>query len=56
MMKEFLDKLNVRSIIALLLVLGGFGIAIADPNLRNSFADLAKVGIGGYLGQMVPEK
>jgi hypothetical protein len=38
------------------LVFGAFGLAIADPNFRTSFADLAKVGIGGYLGQMMPQK
>ncbi|MBD2609081.1 hypothetical protein H6G81_32335 [Scytonema hofmannii FACHB-248] len=29
--------------------------AIADHNFRPTFGDLAKVGVGGYLGQMLPE-
>lgn len=56
MMKDLLAKLNVRSVLVLVLVFGGFGIAIVDKQLRDSFADLAKVGVGGYLGQMAPEK
>ncbi|MGI2907201.1 hypothetical protein [Tolypothrix sp. VBCCA 56010] len=30
-------------------------LAIADRNFRPTFGDLAKIGIGGYLGQLLPE-
>jgi hypothetical protein len=55
-MKEFLARITVRSVVVIVLVLGGFGLAIVDPSFRPAFADLAKFGIGGYLGQMLPQK
>lgn len=54
-MEKFLARITVRSVVVVILVFGGLGIAIIDPNFRPNFADLAKVGIGGYLGQMLPE-
>ena len=27
----------------------------ADHSFRPTFGDLAKIGVGGYLGQMLPE-
>lgn len=50
-----LQKLTVRSTVVLILVIGAFVLAIADHNFRSTFGDLAKVGVGGYLGQMLPE-
>jgi len=55
-MEKFISRITVRSVVVVTLVFGAFGLAIADPNFRTSFADLAKVGIGGYLGQMMPQK
>jgi hypothetical protein len=49
------QKLNVRSVVVLLLVVGSFALAVRDERLRPVFGDLAKVGVGGYLGQMLPE-
>jgi hypothetical protein len=54
-MEQVLKRITVRSVVVLVLVLGGFGLAVVDPSFRSSFADLAKFGIGGYLGQMLPE-
>jgi len=51
-----LNKINARSLIACLLVVGSLGLAVMDLNFRSIFGDLAKVGVGGYLGQMLPEK
>lgn len=51
-----IQGLSVRSILVIMLVAGGFGIAIIDPQFRVSFADIAKIGIAGYLGQMHPQK
>lgn len=50
-----LSKLTVRSTVVIILVIGAFVLAIADHNFRATFGDLAKVGVGGYLGQMLPE-
>ena len=51
-----LAKLNLRSVLVVILVVGCLGLAIADEQLRPVFGDLAKVGVGGYLGQLSPEK
>jgi hypothetical protein len=51
-----LNKINARSSIACLLVIGSLLLAIRDKNFRSIFGDLAKVGVGGYLGQLAPEK
>ena len=50
-----MKRISTRSIIAILLVVGFFVIAVIDPNFRSGFADIAKVGIGGYIGQLVPK-
>jgi hypothetical protein len=50
-----MQKISVRSFVVLLLVIGCLGLAVADDRLRPVFGDLAKVGVGGYLGQMLPE-
>jgi len=55
-MNTLLSRITVRSVVVLLLVFGAFGLAVVDSSFRNSFADLAKFGIGGYLGQMLPQK
>lgn len=47
-------KEGFLTIVVLSLVLGSLGIAILDPQFRPAFADLAKVGISGYLGWMIP--
>jgi C4-dicarboxylate transporter len=52
---NMLTKLSVRSVVVIILVIGAFVLAIADHNFRPTFGDLAKVGVGGYLGQMLPE-
>ena len=50
-----IEHLTVRSAVVLLLVVGCLGLAITDERLRPVFGDLAKIGIGGYLGQLIPE-
>ncbi|HYX19177.1 MAG TPA: hypothetical protein VE944_33480 [Nostoc sp.] len=47
-------KEGLLTVVVLALVLGSLGIAILDPQFRPAFADLAKVGIAGYLGWMIP--
>lgn len=54
--KELIQRVTVRSIVIILLVTGMFILAFLDPQFRPAFADLAKVGIGGYFGQIVPRR
>lgn len=53
---RILERLNTRSFVVLVLVGGVFYLSIIDKSVREAFADLAKIGIGGYLGQLVPRK
>ncbi|WP_159460635.1 hypothetical protein [Calothrix rhizosoleniae] len=48
-------KPNIKDVVVLLLVVGTGAIAISDTQFRAVFGDLAKVGVGGYLGQLMPE-
>ncbi|NEO33188.1 MAG: hypothetical protein F6K36_22740 [Symploca sp. SIO3C6] len=41
-------------IVLMMLVGGSLCLAIIDPCFRPAFADLAKVGISGFLGWMMP--
>lgn len=52
---RILSKVSIRSFVVLLFVLGALIIAAIDPNFRPSYAHLADVAIGGYLGQLVPQ-
>ena len=47
--------MNPRAAIVLLLVTGTGLLAISDTKFREVFGDLAKVAVGGYLGQLMPE-
>lgn len=40
--------------VVLILLLGSFTLALLDVSYRDSFADLAKIGISGFIGWMVP--
>lgn len=55
-MIRLLQRINTRSLIVLILVIGSLYLAVADRSFRSAFADLAKIGIGGYLGQLIPRK
>jgi hypothetical protein len=46
----------VRSLVILTLTAGCLGLAVVDSAFRPTFADLAKIGLGGYLGQLVPKR
>ena len=50
-----IPHINLRSSIVLILVIGVFGLSIVDKTFSPIFGDLAKVGVGGYLGQLLPE-
>lgn len=49
-----LNKNDILSIVVLSLVVGSFALAWVDKDIRVTFADLAKVGVGGYIALMVP--
>ena len=53
-MKNFFERLQTRSLVVLVLVLGSFILAVIDRDYRVAFADLAKIGVGGYLAQIIP--
>jgi|GEM_PF-3161245 len=53
-MKSLFDRLQTRSVVVLVLVVGSFFLAIRDEKYRAAFADLAKIGVGGYLAQIIP--
>ena len=53
-MIRLLQQFNTRSLIVLILVCGVLYLALIDPSFRIVFGDLAKVGVGGYLGQLIP--
>jgi hypothetical protein len=42
------------SAVVALLVGGSMVLAVVDKDYRANFADLAKVGLGGYVGWMMP--
>lgn len=52
----FLANVSVRSFVIVGLLVGSLYLAIADTNFRPHFADLAKIGLGGYLAQLIPKK
>jgi hypothetical protein len=47
-------KEGLLTLLILVLVAGALGLAIIDANSRPAFIDLAKVGMAGYLGWMMP--
>ncbi len=44
----------VLAVIICTLVTGTLILAILDKEYRSSFIDLAKVGVGGYIGLTIP--
>lgn len=49
-------KGGILPVIVLLLVSGSLALAFIDKDSRAAFADLAKVGVGGYIGLMMPRQ
>ena len=38
-----------------ILIGGSLTLAVIDKDYRSSFVDLAKVGVGGYIGLTIPK-
>ncbi|MGF1481260.1 MAG: hypothetical protein ACFB4I_17550 [Cyanophyceae cyanobacterium] len=55
LLTHIVKSLTTRSTVVLLLLLGSLYLAVTDTSFRPLFSDLAKVGLGGYLGQLRPE-
>lgn len=51
-----MSRINTRSVLVILLVSGALGLAIVDRQYRPSFANLAEIGLAGYLAQLIPKK
>ena len=49
-------KEGFLTLVVLILVVGSLILAVMDENFRPAFADLAKVGVGGYIGWMIPRQ
>lgn len=45
----------VLAVVASTLVGGSLILAIIDKDYRSPFIDLAKVGVGGYIGLTIPK-
>ncbi len=56
-MNEYLSKhWSCRQFLILLFAIGATAMAYFDVNFRDDYADLIKISIGGYLGQMLPKR
>jgi hypothetical protein len=52
-MSQNIKDWSFSAVVALLMG-GSMFLAVVDKDYRASFADLAKVGLGGYVGWMMP--
>ncbi len=46
---------SCRQFLMILFAVGATVLAYADPDFRDSYSDLIKISLGGYLGQMLPK-
>jgi hypothetical protein len=56
MIKELVLRFKTRSLVVSLLTAGAIALAIHDPAFRPTFGNIVSVGLGGYLGQLFPQK
>lgn len=49
-------KSEILAVIVVILVSGSLSLALIDKDSRSAFTDLAKVGVGGYIGLLIPRQ
>ncbi len=54
--KTHQNKEGFLTLVVLLLVVGAFVLALDDPESRAAFLDIAKVGVSGFIGWMMPRQ
>ncbi|WP_341532281.1 hypothetical protein WKK05_41240 (plasmid) [Nostoc sp. UHCC 0302] len=52
---NFPERDEILAIVVLISVVGLFTLALIDPSARSTFADLAKVTVGAYIGLLMPK-
>ena len=52
----FFQKLEMRSIIALIAVVGAIVVGVAQPEHTASSLNILSLCIGGYFGQLMPHE
>jgi len=55
-MDKIFNRISTRSVVVLALLAGATVLAVKDPSFRPAYADLAKIGLGGYLAQLLPQR
>ncbi len=55
-MEKIFNRISTRSTVVLGLLTGATILAVSDPSFRPAYADLAKIGLGGYLAQLLPQR
>ena len=48
-----IQKLSVRSLVPLILILGSCGLAVIDKEFRPTFGDIVLFELGAYTGQII---
>lgn len=51
--KKFIHN-EISAVIVLILVSGSLSLAMIDKDSRSAFSDLSKLGIGAYIGLLIP--
>lgn len=47
---------SIRSLMLLILLGGATYLAVVDPKVRDKYFELCYLGVGGYLGQLIPKQ
>ena len=50
-----MKNISTQSIVVIILTLGAFVLAVLDKGFREHFANIAQIGISGYIGYLVPK-
>jgi hypothetical protein len=50
-----MNSYNLAGVICSVFACGAIGLAAIDSSSRVQFFDLAKIALGGYLGQLIPK-